>query len=61
MENGLLMEPKNANNLYEKMKLMVEDKVLYHNYCNTTRISIEKRFEQNMLWSKFLEFYKNIV
>lgn len=60
-ENGLLAEPKNANSLYEKMKVMVEDKELYHNYCNTTRMSIERRFEQKVLWNNFLEFYRNII
>lgn len=59
--NGLLVEPRNASSLYEKMKIMAEDKVLYHNYCNTTRMSIERRFEQKVLWNRFLEFYKNII
>lgn len=60
-ENGLLVEPKNANSLYEKMKIMVDDKMLYHNYCNKTRMSIEKRFEQQVLWNRFLEFYKHVI
>lgn len=60
-ENGLLVEPKNANSLYEKMKIMVDDKMLYQNYCRKTRMSIEKRFEQTMLWNRFLEYYRNII
>lgn len=60
-ENGLLVEPKNANSLYEKMKTMVDDKMLYQNYCRKTRMSIEKRFEQTMLWNRFLEYYRNII
>lgn len=60
-ENGLLVKSMNANSLYEAIKIMVEDKVLYHNYCNTTRISIKRRFEQTVLWNKFLEFYRNII
>lgn len=60
-ENGLLVEPKSVISLYEKMKIMVEDKDLYQNYCKTTRISIARRFEQELLWNSFLEYYKNII
>lgn len=60
-ENGLLAEPRNINSLYEKIKKMVEDKELYHKFCNTTRMSIESRFEQKKLWNKYLEFYKDII
>lgn len=60
-DNGLLVEPKNADDLYLKMKIMVEDEALYKHFVMFTRSSIISRFEQSMLWRKYLAYYQSII
>ena len=60
-DNGLLVEPKNAEDLYLKMKMMVEDEALYMHFVMSTRSSIINRFEQSMLWRKYLDYYQSII
>ena len=60
-DNGLLVEPRNADDLYQKMKKMVEDISLYRHFAASTRPSVIKRFDQQMLWNKFLAYYKSVI
>ena len=60
-ENGLLVQPGSVDDLYSKMKMMVENKELYRKFASNTRLSIQRRFEQKKLWEKYLEFYIKIV
>lgn len=60
-DNGLLVEPRNADELYQKMKKMVEDISLYRHFAASTRPSVIKRFDQQMLWNKFLAYYKSVI
>ncbi|MFV0481258.1 MAG: glycosyltransferase family 4 protein [Campylobacteraceae bacterium] len=60
-ENGLLVEPKNADSLYIAMYNMFNDKVLYQKLKNNSRNSIEDRYEQYKFWEflhKELEIIK---
>lgn len=60
-DNGLLVKPKNADDLYQKIKMMVEDTSSYRHFAASTRPSIIKRFDQQMLWNEFLAYYKSII
>ena len=60
-DNGLLIEPKNADDLYQKIKIMVENTSLYRHFVSSTRLSIINRFNQSELWSKFLVYYQNVI
>ncbi|EEC95395.1 glycosyltransferase, group 1 family protein [Parabacteroides johnsonii DSM 18315] len=60
-DNGLLVEPRNADDLYRKMKRMVEDTALYQHFAASTRPSIVNRFDQQRLWNEFLAYYQRII
>ena len=60
-DNGLLTKPKDADDLYRKIKTMVENASLYRHFVASTRSSIINRFDQKVLWNKFLAYYKNII
>ena len=60
-DNGLLVEPKNADDLYQKMKRMAEDTSLYRHFAASSRSSVVKRFDQKMLWNEFLANYQSII
>lgn len=60
-DNGLLVEPKNTDDLYRKIKMMVEDTSLYWHFVSFTRSSIIRRFDQSILWNEFLAYYKSII
>lgn len=60
-ENGLLVTPRDIESLYQKMKMMVEDSSKYQYLLSSTRKSIEERFEQTLLWNKFLAFYQSVI
>ena len=60
-DNGLLVKPKDADELYQKIKTMVEDTSLYHHIASSTRSSIINRFDQSVLWNQFLAYYRSVI
>lgn len=60
-DNGLLVQPRDDNSLYQAMKEMVENKVFYQQLAVSTRQSIIDRFEQRTLWNKYLAFYQSVI
>lgn len=59
--NGLLIKPKDQENLYVAMKMVLLDKDLYEKMKNYTRKSVIQRYEQKQLWKETLRSYKAIL
>jgi len=57
---GLLIEPHNANHLYEAMKLLVENPLLRKEMGMKARIHIAERFSQQQVWDALLQFYQDV-
>ena len=60
-DNGLLVPPRDTEALYQAMRSMVENRLLYSHIAESTRQSIGNRFEQLELWGKFLHFYQTVI
>lgn len=60
-DNGLLVPPRDTEALYQAMRSMVENRLLYSHIAESTRQSIGNRFEQLELWGKFLYFYQTVI
>ncbi len=58
--NGILIPPKDMNALFEAMKLIVEDSVLYTKIKNVARENIEKKYNRKQIWQSLLEEYKRL-
>lgn len=58
--NGLIIPPKEIDELYEAMKLLVEEPVLYSNIKKVTRNNIEKKYNRKQVWQALLEEYKKL-
>ncbi len=56
--NGLIIPPKEIDELYEAMKLLVEEPVLYSNIKKVARNNIEKKYNRKQVWQALLEEYK---
>lgn len=57
-ENGLLIEPKNYQDLFQKMEIIFKDEKLYASLCKNSRGMIESKFSQNQIWKSLLNEYK---
>ena len=55
--NGLLIEPKNVNELYDAMKKMITDESLYNNCKKNARSIILNKYDQQHLWNLILDEY----
>lgn len=55
--NGLLIEPKNVNELYDAMKKMITDESLYNNCKKNARSIIVNKYDQQHLWNLILDEY----
>tara|TARA_R110002124_G_scaffold197401_1_gene364497 strand:+ start:445 stop:1599 length:1155 start_codon:yes stop_codon:yes gene_type:complete len=58
--NGLIIPPKNIDELFKAMKLIVEDPVLYSNIKKVTRKNIEKKYNRKQIWESLHEEYKRL-
>lgn len=57
-ENGLIIEPKNSNELVKSMELLLVNNELYNHLRNNSRKLIVSRFEQKVIWEHILYEYK---
>lgn len=57
---GLLVEPCNADQLYESMKLLAENPMLRKEMGLKARIHIAERFSHQNVWNALLQFYQNV-
>jgi glycosyltransferase involved in cell wall biosynthesis len=58
--NGLIIDPKDSNQLYEAMKLLSNDDDLRIKLKENARPMIVDRYEQQMLWNALLKEYKRL-
>lgn len=57
---GLLVEPRNADHLYEAMKLLSENLVLRKEMGLKARVHIAEKFSHWNVWDALLHFYQNV-
>jgi glycosyltransferase involved in cell wall biosynthesis len=60
-KNGLIIPPKDAKALQEKMLRLVEDEQLYKHLASNSREMITSRYEQKLVWDALLEEYKRLL
>jgi glycosyltransferase involved in cell wall biosynthesis len=60
-KNGLIIPPKDAKALQEKMLRLVEDEQLYKHLASNSREMITSRYEQKLVWEALLEEYKRLL
>jgi len=58
-ENGLIVPPKNTEQLRAAMTRLVVDKKLYNELKANTRDRIIQNYEQSVVWQAILKEYKN--
>ena len=59
--NGVLVAVKNTVALYEKMSLLLDNKILRRQLSYTARNMIQERFEQQYVWSELHKEYLNLL
>lgn len=57
---GLLVEPHNADQLYEAMKLLAENPALRKEMGLKSRIHIAERFSHQDVWDALLQYYHDV-
>lgn len=57
---GLLVEPHNADQLYEAMKFLADNPVLRREMGMKARIHIAEKFSQQDVWNELLQYYHNV-
>lgn len=60
-ENGLIIPTKDADSLYEAMKLMLLDNKMREKMASNARPLIESRFEKSFVQKCLLDFYEEIM
>jgi glycosyltransferase involved in cell wall biosynthesis len=60
-KNGLIIPPKDAKALQEKMLRLVEDEHLYKHLASNSREMITSRYEQKLVWEALLVEYKQLL
>ena len=58
--NGLIITPKNKEQLQEKMRLLLENSELRNHLKQNARSMITSRYEQKAVWEALLEEYKKL-
>ena len=59
--SGLLVQPKSAKDLFEKMLFARENGELIHQYKLQTKQHILSNFNQDVVWNNLLNEYKNLI
>ncbi len=59
-ENGIIIPPRNENELYSAMIYMIDNEAKRHSMALCSRNLIESRYEQQYLWKELLIFYKSL-
>ncbi|ESU20816.1 Capsular polysaccharide biosynthesis glycosyl transferase [Flavobacterium cauense R2A-7] len=59
-ENGILIEPKSAEAVYQAMKSILEDNELTDRLKNNARHRIVSRYQQQVVWEAILKEYKSL-
>ena len=61
LETGLLVQPKNEEELHTAMIELVQDKSLRQELASNARKSIESNFEQSVIWNAILKEYNSAL
>ena len=56
--NGIIIPIKNEITIFDAMQLLLEDEMIYHSLQTNARLSIENRYNQQLVWKALLEEYK---
>ena len=56
--NGIIIPIKNEITIFDAMQLLLEDEMIYHSLQSNARLSIENRYNQQLVWKALLEEYK---
>lgn len=59
-ENGLIVQPQDAESLYNSMKRMTDDPLLVERLSQNARHSIDG-YDQQKLWAQVLGFYRSLI
>lgn len=59
-ENGILIEPKSAETVYQAMKSILENNELAARLKNNARHRIVSRYQQQVVWEAILKEYKSL-
>jgi len=57
---GLLVEPRNSDQLYDAMKTLAENPALRKEMGLKARIHISRKFTHQNVWNALLKFYENV-
>ena len=60
-KNGLIVPPKNTKAFQKAMKLLLDDKPLYHKLKSNSRPLIEQRYHREMVWQALIEMYNKLL
>ena len=60
-KNGLIVPSKNAEAFEKAMKLLLDDKPLYHKLKSNSRPLIEQRYHRGMVWQALIEMYNKLL
>lgn len=59
--NGFLVEPRNNEDLYTKIEVLIENQDIYKLMKINSRKSVVQRYEQNKLWDETLIKYNKVL
>lgn len=59
-ENGIIIEVKNENAIFDGLNFMINEKDIFEKFKNNARNRIVTNFEQKIVWEAVLKEYKNI-
>ncbi|MFB6317643.1 glycosyltransferase family 4 protein [Saccharicrinis sp. FJH54] len=59
--NGLIVEPKNDNELERAMTLILSNKSLYQKLKNNARNSIVSRYDNKLMWKLIHDEYRTLI
>lgn len=59
--NGVIIQPKDADKLYDAMKVFVTNKDLVKSMADVAREKIVAKYDRNIVWKALLEEYKRVI
>ena len=60
-ENGVVVDPKNTETLYNEMKRWVEHPEMMKKMADNARSMVEKKYECHKVWLQYWNFYKSLL
>ena len=60
-KTGLVFEQKNHEQLAEKIRLLIKDKLLYEELCRAGRNDVEQHFDTTVVYRRLITIYQEIL